>query len=332
VGVVSLRYFPEHARATVLLLAALSFLSLAARGKLAPPCPEVMELAMEFGTANITANGIDFHYLELGSGPLVLCLHGFPDNAYTYRFLLPVLAEAGFRGVAPFMRGYTPTGKPADDRFEGILLGQDAVALIEALGTSEAFVVGHDWGGLATLACAVLAPAHVRKIVTLGVAHPAAMGSDYDTLKGSWHAYFFQMPFAESAVAANDYEFIVRWWRDASPEYDPPPEIIESVKATFRQQGVVSSALNYYRHTFHPASRDPALDTLREKIAATPIPVPALAFHGTRDRPGRMPAFERMDKHFAAGLEKIVIPGTGHFIHLERPDEVNRKIVEFFKR
>jgi pimeloyl-ACP methyl ester carboxylesterase len=193
-------------------------------------------------------------------------------------------------------------------------------------------VVGHDWGGFATLAGAVLAPARIRRIVTLGIAHPAAMGTDYDTLKGSWHAYFFQLPFAESAVAANDYDFIVRWWRDASPEYDPPPEVIESVKGTFRLPGVLTSALNYYRHTFNPAARDPALTELREKVATTPIPVPALAFHGTRDRPGRMPAFQRMDTHFAANLEKVVIPGTGHFVHLERPVEVNTKIVEFLKK
>ncbi len=287
---------------------------------------------MEFRTGSVTANSIDFHYIEQGSGPLVLCLHGFPDNAYTYRYLLPVLAEAGFRGVAPFMRGYSPTGKPPDDRYDSILLGQDAAALIAALGANEAFVVGHDWGGLATLAGAILAPQRIRRIVTLGVAHPAAMGTDYDTLKGSWHAYFFQMPFAESAVAANDYNFIVRWWRDASPEYDPSAEIIESVKATFRLPGVLTSALNYYRHTFYPANREPALNALREKVATTPIPVPALAFHGTRDRPGRMLAFERMDTHFAAGLEKVLIPGTGHFIHLERPNEVNTKIVEFLTK
>jgi pimeloyl-ACP methyl ester carboxylesterase len=287
---------------------------------------------MRFTSGSVRANGIDFHYVEAGAGPLVLCLHGFPDNAYTYRYLLPVLADAGFRAVAPFMRGYSPTGKPPDDRFESILLAQDALALISALGANEAFLVGHDWGGFATLASAVLAPERVRRIVTLGVAHPAASGTDYDWLKGSWHAYFFQMPFAESAVAANDYDFIVRWWSDASPEYDPPAEIIDSVKATFRLPGVLTSALNYYRHTFHPANRDPALNALREKVANTPIPVPALAFHGTRDRPGRMPAFERMDTHFAASLEKVVIPGTGHFIHLERPSEVNTKIVEFLKK
>jgi pimeloyl-ACP methyl ester carboxylesterase len=287
---------------------------------------------MNFRTGKVTANEIDFHYLELGTGPLVLCLHGFPDNAYTYRYLLPALADAGFRGVAPFMRGYAPTGRPPSDRYESIQLGQDAVALISALGAEHAFVVGHDWGGFATLAASILASERVKKIVTLGVSHPAAMGTDYDTLKGSWHAYFFQMPFAEAAVAANDYDFIFRWWRDASREYDPPAEVIESVKATFRQPNVVSAALNYYRHTFHPANRDPALAAVRDKVASNPIPVPALAFHGTRDRPGRMAAFERMDLHFAAGLEKIVIPGTGHFIHLERPGEVNPAIIGFLRK
>jgi pimeloyl-ACP methyl ester carboxylesterase len=287
---------------------------------------------MDFSTGSITANNIDFHYLELGAGPLVLCLHGFPDNAFTYRYLLPALADAGLRAVAPFMRGYSPTGKPADDRFESVLLGQDATSLIRALGSTEAFIVGHDWGGFAALASAILAPGLIRRIVTLGVAHPAAMGTDYDTLKGSWHAYFFQMPFAESVVAANDYDFIVRWWRDASPEYDPPSELIESVKATFRRPGVLTAALSYYRHTFHPASRDAALNSLREKVASTPVPVPVLAFHGTRDRPGRMAAFERMDSNFGGSLEKVVIPGTGHFIHLERADDVNSKIIEFLKK
>jgi pimeloyl-ACP methyl ester carboxylesterase len=289
----------------------------------------------DFYMGSVQANGLDFHYLELGSGPLVLCFHGFPDNAFTYRYLLPALAEAGFRGVAPFMRGYAPTSRPQDERYQSALLAQDGVALITALGAEHAFVVGHDWGALATYGVAALAPERVRKIVTLAAAHPAtllgAMATDYDMIKGGWHAYFFQMPFAEQAVAANDYEFLERWWRDASPEYDLPREIIESVKGTFRQPGVVTAALNYYRHTMNPANRDPALVLLQEKVTTTPTPVPALAFHGTKDRPGRLEAFEQMDRFFAGGLEKVVLPGTGHFLHLERPAAVNAKIVEFLQ-
>jgi pimeloyl-ACP methyl ester carboxylesterase len=289
----------------------------------------------DFRTGRVQANGIDFHYLEDGAGPLVLCCHGFPDNAYTYRYLLPVLTQAGFHGVAPFMRGYAPTGKPQDERYQSVLLAQDAVALIAALGTDSAFVVGHDWGALATYGAAALTPERVRKIVTIGAAHPAsllgALATNYDTIKGGWHAYFFQMPFAEQAVAANDYEFLERWWRDASPEYNLPREGIESVKKTFRQPGVVTAALNYYRHTFNPANRDPALAALQEKVIS-PTPVPVLAFHGTKDRPGRLEAFERMDQFFTKGVEKVVLPGTGHFVHLERPVEVNAKIVEFLRR
>src|SRR5262245_59448853 len=290
---------------------------------------------VELRPGSVQANGIAFHYLEMGQGPLVLCLHGFPDNAHTYDALLPVLAGAGFRAVAPFMRGYAPTSPAPDGRYQAVLLAQDAVELIAALGATRAFLVGHDWGATATYGAAALAPERVEKIVTLAAAHPAAargeLAFSYERLKGIWHAYFFQMPFAEQAVAADDYVFLERWWRDASPEYVAPPEKMESVKATFRQPGVLTAALGYYRHTFHPANRDPALAALHERLSTAPTQVPALAIHGTRARPGRLEAFEAMDPLFSRGVEKVILPGTGHFLHLERPDEVARRIVAFLK-
>jgi pimeloyl-ACP methyl ester carboxylesterase len=290
---------------------------------------------MQLATGRVEANGVTFHYLEAGRGPLVLCLHGFPDNAHTYGELLPALADAGFRAVAPYMRGYAPTSPSADGRYQSILLAQDAVALVAALGAQQAFLVGHDWGATATYGAAVLAPERIPRIVTIGAAHPAAvrgkLAASYERHKGIWHAYFFQMPFAEQIVATDDFAFLEQWWRDASPEYDPSA-IMERVKATFRQPGVVTAALNYYRHTFHPAHRDPVLQPLHERIGSTPTPVPALALHGTRDRPGRLEAFQGMDDLFPKGLEKVVVPGAGHFVHLERPGEVNRRIVDFLSR
>jgi pimeloyl-ACP methyl ester carboxylesterase len=289
---------------------------------------------VDFATGRVEANGVAFSYLEAGRGPLVLCLHGFPDNAHTYSELLPVLAGAGFRAVAPFMRGYAPTSPAPDGRYQSVLLAQDVIRLIDALGAERAFLVGHDWGATATYGAAALAPERIERIVTIGAAHPAAvrgdLASSYERHKGIWHAYFFQMPFAEQVVAANDFAYIEQWWRDASPEYDPAP-VIERVKATFRQPGVVTAALSYYRHTFHPGNRDPALQRLQERASNAPTPVPTLALHGTRDRPGRLEAFEAMDDLFPKGLEKVVLPGAGHFVHVERPREVNGRIVEFLR-
>lgn len=287
------------------------------------------------GTGRIQANGVGFYYLEMGQGPLVLCMHGFPDHAHTYRFLLPVLADAGFRGIAPFMRGYAPTSAPADGRYQSVLLAQDAVALIDAFGVQQAYLVGHDWGAQSVYGAAVLAPERIDRIVTIGAAHPAAARGDlamrYDRLKGIWHAFFFQMPFAEQAVAANDFAFLEAWWRDAAPDFDPPADLMEPLKATFRQPGVVAAALNYYRHTFHPDNRDPRLQALQERVSNEPTPVPTLAFHGTKDRPGRLEAFESMDALFLNGVEKVILPGAGHFVHLERADAVNAKIVSFLQ-
>ena len=289
---------------------------------------------MALTSGRVEANGVSFHYLEAGQGPLALCLHGFPDDAYTYSELLPALARAGFRGVAPFMRGYAPTSPAPDGRYQAVLLAQDALALIDALGGGRAFVVGHDWGATAAYGAAALAPERIARLVTLGAAHPAAfrgpLATSYERHKGIWHAYFFQMPFAEQVVAANDFAYLEAWWRDASPELDPTP-VIERVKATFRQPGVVTAALGYYRHSFHPANRDPALQALQERASTAPTAVPTLALHGTRDRPGRLEAFEGMDDLFTKGLEKVVFPGAGHFVHVERPVEVNRRIVEFFQ-
>ena len=110
----------------------------------------------------IRANGVHFAYLDAGQGPLVLCLHGFPDTAWSFVPLLERLAAAGYRAVAPFMRGYPPSGPAPDGDYRVITLGRDALALIEVLGAQRAVLVGHDWGAAATYIAAALAPERVR--------------------------------------------------------------------------------------------------------------------------------------------------------------------------
>ncbi|MBO0774134.1 MAG: alpha/beta fold hydrolase, partial [Actinobacteria bacterium] len=120
---------------------------------------------MRAGTAHV--NGLEFGLLEAGSGPLALCLHGFPDTAHTWGRLLPVLAKAGFHAVAPFMRGYAPTAVPADGAYHVGALAADAVALHEALGgDADAVLIGHDWGAEAAYAAAAYAPGRWQRLVT----------------------------------------------------------------------------------------------------------------------------------------------------------------------
>src|SRR5512140_3768095 len=200
----------------------------------------------DFKIGSVTANGVRFATLEAGDGPLVLCLHGFPDHARSFRHQLPALAAAGFRAVAPFMRGYAPTESPADGVYQSAVLAQDAVALIGALGYESATIFGHDWGAVAAYGAAILAPEKIAKLVTAAVPHgPSVLNaflSDYDQQRRSWYMFFFQHPFADAAVAHDDFRFIERLWQDWSPGWTHPAEEMEALKATFRSPGVAQAA------------------------------------------------------------------------------------------
>src|SRR5580704_17575231 len=114
----------------------------------------------------VRASNLNFTVLEMGDGPLVLCLHGFPDTAHSFRHQMPALADAGFHVVAPFMRGYAPSGPAPNERYDVGALGEDAINLIDALGASDAIIFGHDWGAVASYEAAASAPKRVRKLIT----------------------------------------------------------------------------------------------------------------------------------------------------------------------
>ena len=145
-------------------------------------CPQAMADAIHF----VDANGLKFAYLEEGSGPLVLMLHGFPDTAHTWDDLRPRIAAKGYRAVSPFMRGYQPSGIPDRDPDQETL-ARDPVALIEALGAREAIIIGHDWGASAAYGAAALAPDRVKKLIAIGIPHPAAIKPSLKKLWGVRH-------------------------------------------------------------------------------------------------------------------------------------------------
>src|SRR5437588_1670215 len=200
---------------------------------------------------SVEANGLTFAYLEEGEGPLVLLLHGFPDNAITWQSVIPALAERGYRAVAPYMRGYPPTTAPEDGRYDPGALGDDVAGLIEALNDGEpAFVVGHDWGASATYAAIALHPQKIRRAITIALGPPGSwvrIVERPDLLHHAFHFWLFQVPgIAESAVRANNFALIEYLWNLWSPGHDDP-EHIKRVRETLTWPNAVEQALGYYR-------------------------------------------------------------------------------------
>src|ERR1043166_7839179 len=153
----------------------------------------------------VQANGVRFAYLEQGSGPLVMFMHGFPDNAWSYRKQLQVFADAGYRAVSPFLRGYAPTEIPADGIFDPIALGKDLEALIAALSDDgQARVVGMDWGGTSTFQALATAPSAIKAAVVMNTAHPIAIAKNWlnpDHIRSIFHVFYFQMPGVVSRIS-----------------------------------------------------------------------------------------------------------------------------------
>ena len=285
-------------------------------------------------TRRVAANGLDFEILEAGQGPLVICLHGFPDQARSWTGLLRRLAKAGFHAVAPAMRGYAPTGAAPDGCYQAWATGSDAVALIPALGYETATVIGHDWGASAAYAAATLAPARLDRLVTMSVPYgPQLLGAfltDGDQQRRSWYMFFFQTPFAEAAVALNDFALIDRLWAEWSPGYAMPAADRAALKAMFAQPGVVENALAYYRQVFSPSAIKPEWSEKAAK-ASGPISVPALYLHGLDD--GCLGAYlsDGMESQFTAGFRRVLVEKAGHFLHLEQPDAVGDAILGFLQ-
>ena len=284
------------------------------------------------------ANGLEVEYLELGDGPLALCLHGFPDSAHTWRHLLPRLASAGYHAVAPFLRGYAPTGLAPDGSYQSGALGVDANQMRDSLGvegsSSEAVLIGHDWGALAAYGAANLEPDGWRRIVTLAVPPAGVVGSGfftYEQLRLSWYMFFIQHPLADMVVPMNDHDFIAKLWRDWSPGYDHAEDLAHFV-ACVPDAEHLTAVLNYYRHTIGGIDNRGELAEAQTATFAGP-PQPTLYLHGRDDGCMLATLAEGADEFLPGeGSEAHLLDDCGHFLHLERPEDVNDLVVEFLTR
>ena len=270
--------------------------------------------------STVEANGVEFSYLSAGDGPLALCLHGFPDSAHTWRHLLPALAEAGFRAVAPWMRGYAPTSVPDDGDYRIATLAADANALHEALGgDGDAVLIGHDWGAMAAYGAASSEPQRWRRVATMAVPPPrtaAGAFTNYAQLKRSFYIFLFQTDLA-GIVGADDLAFIDGLWADWSPGYDARADL-SHVKDALRDPASLMAAIGYYRAMFSTGG-----------AGSSAPPQPTLYVHGETDGAFLASGVAGADEELSEESRVVVLPDVGHFLHLERPAEVNQLILDW---
>jgi pimeloyl-ACP methyl ester carboxylesterase len=284
----------------------------------------------------VTANGLRFSYLEDGptDGPLALCLHGFPDSAHTWRHLLPVLADAGYHAVAPWLRGYAPTDLPSDGQYQLGALATDACALHEALGGGpDAVLIGHDWGALTAYGAAPYQPERWRRVVAMAVPPAAAVASTfftYDQLKRSFYVFVFQSPLAEMAVSMDDHLFIDRLWADWSPGYDAQWDIAR-VKESLAAPENLAAAIGYYRAMFDGSGHDPAYAEAQMASGQAP-PQPTLYLHGQDDGCMSIDGAKDVLALLSEGSAQHTVRNAGHFLHLDQPEVVNAHVAEFLAR
>ncbi|GAC67039.1 alpha/beta fold hydrolase [Gordonia soli] len=271
-------------------------------------------------------------------GPLALCLHGFPDSAWTWRHLGPVLADAGYRVVAPFTRGYAPSEIPVDRDYHVEALMYDALALHHALGGGDdAVLIGHDWGALTAHGVGFHAGTPFRAMVAMAVPpvpalRRAARGRGRVRIFArqalmSWYMVFNQLPLVAELSIRRLIPLLWRRWspRGAIDELRPD---VENALAAVPGREHASAVLGYYRATLRSPRPGRRYEHLAGEWLQAPR-VPTLYLHGSDDGCMQARFVDTVREVLPPDGRAVVVAGAGHFAHLDRHDEVAALITDF---
>jgi epoxide hydrolase 4 len=274
-------------------------------------------------------NRIRLHYVEAGVGPLVILLHGFPEFWYSWRHQLPALAAAGFRVIAPDLRGYNESAKPRGIRAYRLEnLTADVAGLVRHAGASRATVVGHDWGGGIAWTFPMHYPELVEKLIGLNAPHPAALRRALRTPAQLWkssYMFYFQLHgLPEQAFRAGNFAAVAKILRDEPVRAGAfTPEEIRLYQHALAKPGALTAALNYYRALPAYAAR-----AWRQTFPA--ITVPTLLIWGERDRYLGLSLTEGLQE-WVPNLRVARIAEASHWVQMDAPERVNDLMIRFLR-
>ncbi|MEX2237195.1 MAG: alpha/beta hydrolase [Dehalococcoidia bacterium] len=277
-------------------------------------------------------NGVRLHYVEAGpeDGRLVVLLHGFPEFWYSWRHQIEALSAAGYRVVAPDMRGYNLSEKPAKG-YDLPNLTADIAGLVRGLGRERFVIAGHDWGGGVTWAFASWYPEMTEAVIVVNAPHSGpfarAIRRPRQALR-SWYMGFFQLPFIpEMAMRRGNYRSVDRMFTGLSDAGSISAEEVRAFKDALAQPGALTASINYYRAVF----RHGVSQMIRRKSEKWPvIESPTLLIWGVDDAFLGVETFEGIER-WAPNIRIELIEGAGHWVNQERPDEVNRLMLDFLE-
>jgi pimeloyl-ACP methyl ester carboxylesterase len=266
---------------------------------------------------------VRLHYVEAGEGPLVVLLHGFPEFSYSWRNQIEPLAAAGFRVVAPDLRGSNLSSKPRGvAAYDLDPLAADIRDLIHERGAERAFVAGHDWGGAVAWATAMFHPEVVERLAILNAPHPRRFLEEVRRprqLARSWYMFLFQLPWLPERIAPRMGRMAFE--RDANPGAFTPEDVAR-YEAAWAQPRALTSALNYYR----------ALSRQTPKVAERrirPVTAPTRVIWGQRDR-YLLPELAEPHRSDVPNLERVIRLDTSHWVQHDAPRQVSDLLTEFF--
>lgn len=307
----------------------------------------------------VETNGIRMHIAECGEGPLVLLCHGFPESWYSWRHQLDALAAAGFRAVAPDMRGYGQTERPAEiEKYTLLHLVGDMVGLLDALEAPTAVIAGHDWGAPVAWHAALLRPDRFRGVVGLSVPfRPRGSRRPTSAMPQTDEAVFYQLYFQQPGVAEAELgrdprrtlRMVLRTpTREVNPLVTMVPRQggwLSRLPEPTALPGWLSEAdLDFYAGEFERTGFAGGLNWYRNidrnwellaPYARAQVQVPAIYMAGERDLvlafPGAKEIVENLRTFVPQLRRTIILPGCGHWTQQERPHEVNAAMIEFLK-
>jgi len=282
----------------------------------------------EISTTFVSANGLRFEVDQCGSGDqLALCLHGFPECSFSWRYQLPLLARLGFTAWAPNLRGYGRSSRPA--RINDYALHHlvaDVAGLIDAAGKSSTVLIAHDWGAALAWNLALRRIRPLARLIILNLPHPALFFKNlfrYPQIMRSWYIFFFQIPFLpEWLFGLNRAQAIADAFRSMAIDKSQfPDDVLEVYRQQALQPGALTAMLNWYRALMRhlPSARDASL------FERTMLDVPTLLIWGEHDA--------ALGKELTFGTEKLVrdftlryLPNVSHWVQQEAPETVNAMI------